>query len=409
MSQMSIPGKLLVIDDRFEDVQPLLTELTRYGVPIVYWNPNSPSKPSTTNVRVVLTDINLLGLDIVTKESYEDLAAKVKDVSGPFILLFVSVHFNEDSPSLLSEAYHDVTGKQLPGIVVGVNFDKTQAREVLAEVPDKIREILSRHELFSALLLAESVLNQGADSVLSEFTRQEFETTIRALIKSIVDDTGEESAAREFVMLLSRLLTRNISSSTSYPGLKTTLNALVASGSMTASPSLEASIYNKRMYYAPDRGEDYWTGDIFETDSADPFRKFAILITPSCDIAQDKVGYYKFCYGVIATETGLQEYPSHPIYTMDKSLKNPNEAVQRYLHKKGSFPRLYPLNHFLDDSGDDSRTLVIDFQLVESITPTDLSTKTWNRIYRLDSPFTEDLLQKYGAHSFRLGSPTVTE
>ncbi|MDG6920888.1 MAG: hypothetical protein JRN59_05105 [Nitrososphaerota archaeon] len=411
LSQPSISGKLLVLDDTFDSIRPLLMELVKNGVPVVFWNPSSGIKPSTTNVRVILTDINLLGLETVTRGSYDDLAAKLKEIQGPFLVMFVSVNFDEeDSVKMLKEAYHDVTNKDLPGIVLGINFDKTQAQEVLSEIPARIRSVLSEQRLFSVILLSETILNQGTDRVLSEMTRKEFEAAVQALLKSIIDDTGKESVAREFVVLLSRLLTRNMESSPQYVQLKATIEDLLGGGAMSATPASESWIYNRRMYYVPDQKENHWTGDIFLTNSSNPMQQYAILITPACDISQGKkLTYYKFCYGVAVTESDLQTNFQHPIYQMDKSLgTNSTLAIQKYLKREGTPQRMYPLNHFQDNKGDDSRTLVIDLQAVQSMTPAELDSKGWTPLMRLDSPFVEDLLQKYGSYSYRLGAPSVT-
>ena len=389
----------------------MVNELVRLGAPIVFWNPTTGIKPSTTNVRVILTDINLLGLETVTRGSYDDLAAKLKDIPGPFLVMFVSVNFDEDdSVTMLEEAYRDVTGKDLPGLVLGVNFDKTQAREALAQIPTRIQTILSEQRLFNIILLSETVLNQGTDKMLGELTRKEFETAVQALLKSIVDDTGKESAAREFVVLLSKLLTRNIESSPQYTQLKAVIEQLLQGGVATVTPASESWIYNKRMYYVPDEKEIRWTGDIFNTGSQNPLQQYAILITPTCDISQEKkLTYYKFCYAVVATENDLRSNLQHPVYQMDKSLgTNVNLAIQRYLKRDRTPQRYYPLNHFLEDTADDTRTLVVDLQAVRSLTPDELRTSGWTPILRLDSPFVEDLLQKYGSFSFRLGAPTVT-
>jgi hypothetical protein len=410
-NQQSISGKLLVLDDKFESIQPLLTELVRYGVPIVFWNPTTQIKPSTTNVRVILTDINLLGLETVTRGSYDDLAAKLKDIPGPFVVMFVSVNFDkDDSVNMLKEAYRDVTNKDLPGIALGVNFDKTQAQEVLAEIPDKIRAVLSEQHLFNIILLSETLLNQGTDKVLSELTRKEFEAAVQTLLKSIIDDTGKESVAREFVVLLSRLLTRNMESSPQYAQLKNAIEELLRTGTLPTTTTSESWIQNKRMYYVPDQKEDHWTGDIFLTNSSNSLQQYAILITPACDISQGKkLTYYKFCYGVAVTEKDLLTNFQHPLYSMDKSLgTNAAMAIQKYLKRMGTPQRMYPLNHFLDDTGDDSRTLVLDLQAVQSLTPEELNSKGWIQVMRLDSPFVEDLLQKYGSYSYRLGAPSVT-
>ncbi len=408
-NQPRIPGKLLVLDDKFDSVQALLTELVRNGVPVVFWNPTTNIKPSTTNVRIILTDINLLGLETVTTGSYEDLAAKLKDIPGPFLVMFVSVNFDkDDSANMLREAYYNVTNKDLPGIVLGVNFDKTQTRETLAEIPGKIRAVLLSQRLFSIILLSETILNQGTDRMLGELTRKEFEAAVQALLNSIIEDTGKESVAREFVVLLSRLLTRNMESSPQYGQLKAAIDDLLRRESPPTTRASESWIYNKRMYYVPDENEIFWTGDIFRTNCGLPYQ-YAILITPSCDISQKKFTNYTFCYGLVTSEKNIKENDSDPVFIFDQSLNgNKENAIKKYIRKENSPIKVYILNHFLEDSEDDTRTLIIDFQSVYSFTKENIAERKWKRAIRLDSPFIEDLLQKYGAYSFRLGVPTVT-
>lgn len=407
-------GKMLIIDDQFEDIKELINEFLRKGFPITYWNPKTINKPNLDNVRVILTDINISGAEPVTRQNYDELAELLSGITGPFLLMFVSVNFDEDdSVEMMKESYHDVNGKNIPGIVMGVNFDKKQTSEVIEEMTKKLDDVITAQNLFQTLLVAEAIINQGKDRVLSELSREDFTGAVETLLNTIENDTGSSSVAREFVLVLSRLLTRSPELSPQYNQLKDMINRLQTiqvGGDTGSAHQSDGWIYYNRMFYKPDNIDSHWTGDIFKIKDEEPMKQFAILITPACDMTRDqKITYYKFCNGFVATESDLKS-KEHPLYKADKSLNGDSaKAIEKYIKRNQSISlRFYPLNHFLDDAKDDSRTLIIDFQSVRSLEPSSLSTSKWEHIVRLDSPFIEDLLQKYGTYSYRLGVPTVT-
>ncbi len=405
------PGKLLVIDNVFDSVRPLIIELVRHGITTVFWDPNSEVRPSTTNVRVILTDIDLLGLDVSSENSYEDLALRLKDIQGPFLVIFISIMYDEDSARMLSDAYRKITNTELPGVVLGLNMDKTQTEQVLSKIPEEIIKVLSTNQLFNIILLAEELLNRGTDKLLSDLTRREFENAVRALLYSIVNDTGKESAAREFVVLLSRLVTRNMEVSPQYLALKKVVGDIANNNSSYSAKPSDSWVYYKRMYYLPDKDEEFRTGDIFLTDSGNPIERYAILVTPACDISQDKAVSYTFCFGAIVSEKSIEEEKDHPIYYIDPALNgDKDKARKRYLTGENKAPeRIYFLRYFLDEENDYTRTFIVDFQSIHSIRSALFQKLEWKRIIRLDSPYIEDLLQKYGAYAFRLGTPSLAD
>ncbi|GAI22192.1 unnamed protein product, partial [marine sediment metagenome] len=95
--------------------------------------------------------------------------------------------------------------------------------------------------------------------------------------------------------------------------------------------------------------------------------------------------------------------------------KKRNEVINAIATGSG-LPQGYYILHFLKSSvdADDYFHLLIDFSMVQSEAKKSGEGAVripsgWHRICRLDSPYIEDLLQKYASISARIGTPDIPE
>ena len=102
--------------------------------------------------------------------------------------------------------------------------------------------------------------------------------------------------------------------------------------------------------------------------------------------------------------------------TGDNKFKKRNEVIKT-LATGSDLPERFYILHFFrhsEESGDYLH-LLIDFTKINSIachrdTVGNLRVpRGWTRLCRLDSPYKEDLLQKYSSYSARLGTPSIPQ
>jgi hypothetical protein len=267
-------------------------------------------------------------------------------IPGPFAVLLVSVNATEESADRLREAYLQVNdGKELPGVVIENPISKTD--KIAETIVRYISSMLNNKPVFESLLLAELSIEHGKDASLAELAEQRFEATVKAWVKSIAKDSGEISLTREFVMSLVRFRTRCLSNSPTYPKLKSLLKT-IADQRVSGIEPLNSRIMHYRAYCEPDSEEDPWTGDIYETGYGDSMRKYAALITPACEIAQQKASNMTFCYGFVLLPQDL-ENTNHFIFSLDDDLNNQMTSERKKKYFKGTtwIPRrFHPLDNF---------------------------------------------------------------
>jgi hypothetical protein len=404
----------MVIDDDFSSVREYIAELAKTGIPVLWWNGDGNPPHSANDVRFVLLDLDLTGTSAV--DNY-DLDARVLGlVPGPFTVLIVAVNPTVDSAENLKKAYSDVNkGKELPGFIIKNTITKrTMEPDKIAQTAASyIREILDKKPIFESLLLAEQSIEYGKDASLAELAQERFEATIKAWVKSIAEDAGDESLAREFVLSLAQFQIRHLGKSSAYPKLKALLKTLSAQKSSSDQP-LSSRIMHYRSYYDPDPGEDPWTGDTYETNGGDPKKAYATIITPKCSLRG--ASYLTLCYGFPIMPDDLDN-ENHFIFDFDPTLKKQksNERKGKYLKGNVGIPRRFGVVdafRIIDRTAGAAEKFVrlfFDFQSLESITFDEFKKRKWTRLCRLDSPYIEDLLQRYGLYSMRIGIPKPVE
>ena len=404
LSAERLPGKVLVVDDKFETVDYMIEELAKRGIPVLFWNGEGEPPKSASGVRVLITDLNLTGEADSPDMQYDYTASVLDLIPGPYAVLIVSVNPTSDSPSNLKSAYKRVTDRDIPGFIIPKAFSKEEAKD-LDTLVTALNSMLKKRPIFQALLLTEEILDKARDAVVRDIAQEQFEPAVSALIRSIAKETGADSVARELAKLLAHLQTRNVRKMETYDRLKKFLSELVTEKEQDVSTKLRSYILNLRMYYVPDENERPWTGDIYKLPGSTEHKRYAILMTPACDISQDKVTHLTFCYGFPITEAGLKK-DNHPIYRRDKKVANYNQA-RKYLTGKDIPQRFYGLDNYREEANG-HEILLLDFQDIHSKEIDKFKNSGWLRTCRLDSPYLEDLLQKFGSHSFRIGTPDTT-
>lgn len=132
-----------------------------------------------------------------------------------------------------------------------------------------------------------------------------------------------------------------------------------------------------------------------------------VILTPPCDIAQDKVDFHRF--------TVLQPFPlfflniCREVFggeTIDLSdiSKKKESKIRNKLER--AIRNAWPRYHFLPGAEGIFKTnRIIDFEIVISA-----PIKTFSpdlRIARLNSPYKEELIHRYSHHTMRIGTENI--
>ena len=417
MADLSYAGKILVVDDRYDEaVEKAVTTLVQRGMLVQYWNGKGALPESIRNVRVVILDLDLanLGTRSPGPEFYSLAAEALNKIPGPFVVVIMAMDFNDKDPSGLKEFYETSYGVPFPGFIAEQGFTKTselfepEGAQRLAEL---IAQTVSGNAILDLVLLWEVVLDQGKDLAVKDLVKVEVENAIIALIQSICKELGEESAAHQLVGIMMRLVSRNVRGGRNFEKLDNLVRTLNKSPPPERRDPL---LYHRLKFYHPAQEESHWTGDIYRTTNEQKYDQYAIVLTPACDLSQGKAKSVLMCFAFPLKEEYLQD-KEYPPYVVDDSVAKKldvgsiSQAAdlvrQRYFDFNFTkLPmRIHRVAHFVDKLNTEPFGICFDFNNVRSV-PID-HLKNWERVCRLDSPFIEDMLQKYGSQAFRIGVP----
>lgn len=413
----SFPGRVLVIDDNFNDVEKFVLELAKKGISVEYWDGKSVRQSPLLNIRVIILDLDLTGGIISRGEpSYYSLAAQaLHEVKGPYLLIIYSADFVDDDIAGLKAIYEEQFASKISGFVISKGGATKETS--FEELYQMIETATENKKIFKLILTWEKLLDSAKDEGLGKFASEQVENEFHAFVQSVANDVVSlESLPREFISNMMRMLTRYMNKGSNFQELSKILEDLVSSGQPTTSDPI---LLNLRMYFVPDKSEKPWTGDIYRIEVGNPydgknFWQYGIVLTPVCDLVQNKAERLLLCMGIPISFESLKD-SQHPFYKLNKSFKwqygkdgKPDENKQEINFNKAvkdamkNLPlRIYPLWHFKD--GSNYFGLCFDFQNVCSIELNEINSE--NRICRLDSPIVEDMLQRYGSYAFRIGAP----
>ena len=130
-----------------------------------------------------------------------------------------------------------------------------------------------------------------------------------------------------------------------------------------------------------------------------------VILTPTCDIAQDKVDYHRvtilqpfplfflnLCFEILGDELDLSNLSKNH---KDKIANKLDRAVRN----------AWPRYHFFPKEDVFKTDRIIDFEVIVSI-PIDVFSSS-HRIARLASPYKEELIHRYSHHTMRIGTEDI--
>jgi len=404
---ITVPGKILVIENRWEDVKEIIESFWKTGEGIVYSNSIPDKAPS--NVRLVILDLVLReGGNQVEDTDYQQAALALKRIESKtqfYLVVLWSIYITPDTENEVIEnlknAYKGQTEKDLPDRILKPfgkkNFVK---KDVVNEITNWIQENPEAGLVFEW----EKSIEEGRDKTVSEIANI---GGIRTIVKTMEKELGETAIARGTFTLFNKLLLRHSLLSLTKNGFTPLIEKMLEEKDMAGTNTLEwyHRIHCLKAYYKVEDNEPLWTGDILKTNIDSNLQKeYAVVVTPACDFAQKKVPKIKVVYGIKIKN--IEEYGVNdedvplPVQKLGKTKKskwkNRNKVINAIV-KGSALPDRFYILHFLEFSSDKNYFhLLIDFSNVQSIKLEENMKLPmgWQRICRIDSPYIEDLLQK---------------
>lgn len=404
-----IPGRILVVDDVYEDVGDIVQSFREEGYGVIYREGPSDDIGELSNVRLVILDLDLKGLGPGTDLEWPALVLRrLAEGGNAFYLVAVwSKHVrNGKNPDdrdwlvELKEAYAEQTGRPFPDLFLRPFKKQPEQRELL----ERIRKWVEGTPHAGLVFEWERLLNKARDHATSKILDLEG-GSLSSLVKALRHEVGE-SADRELVQLFNKVLLRYMTTG-DLVEVKELIDRLGEGDDVDL--DWYVRFHQFQAFYSPDETEPKWTGDIWTTSEEDPEKRFAILITPACDLAQSRSRYLNVAYAVMFEPWSKAKNKFRMGKRKVIAALTRTEATPETEGRGQVIPDLpqniYPLPFF--PAPDTFSWLLVDLSQVEAMRLDDFTDRGWKRICRLDSPYIEDLLQRFAALSARVGVPAI--
>jgi hypothetical protein len=410
--KLSDIGKVLFVDDDYSTIADVVESFLDAGIPVQYWKGSGELPSSIFNVRIVVVDLDLtdLKMRIPGDEFFIPAVDALKIIPGPFIVVIVAREFKKDDPARLEKMYLERTKAPLVGFIADAGLTKEQLEDPRI-LEGLIVSVLEKNEILHLILSWEGIFDRSKDAALHDIMASNVEAPARALVNILCSNFGETKAtARELIDVMTRLVSRRTSETEDFNNLVKLISGInkTLPGNLDGFPSSEdLRLYSRLMFYLPPTEEDVTTGDIYETPKK---FQYGIVLTPKCDLTQEKTDNVLVCYGFpLKKECFLEkDFPAHKsdpeIAKLHKeNVKSPEKIAEIMEHRYFTerLPQWLPiLWNFCPE--EKNFGICLDFRGVQSVEKTEV--KKWKRLSRIDSPYIEEILQKYGSMMSRIGT-----
>ncbi len=420
---MSIfPGNVLVIDDRFNivyDKEPtdeldrvqyksfvdIRTVCESNGIPLI-------SITETTDVEYVLKRISLysnvrlliLDLDLNNSGDIEEddvyliqkIILKATACFGYFLLL-INSSFAEKWEEIKTQFDESIRAQK----IISNLSDSYNKKD--KNLDEKILSLLTKKYSIEIISQFEVGLNNAKDMVLGNFIDFSMSTWENVMFNLKSDFDSKQTLNYTITQFLIGLIKQflinlnysEIGDDTKHDG---DLLKQIARGFNYIS-NLEGQL----------KGHPIWTGNLYKSEFNSLDKKYMLVITPECDLAQGKTVLVKIVYGFEVNETTFPEtYKAEDF----KDKADPPLLVKKLgLDRSGNWKKRKDIDdrlgisqhlYFLPYASENSKHLFIDFRNTESV---ELNKNYYKLIARVNDPLITDITDKFSALFNRKGLP----
>jgi len=409
---VEFPGNVLIIDDnvnlplKYSDLEQVpdtgynktdyrfYKDVLKYfddnGIPVIKMDYTTDyprminNIKNYQNVRLFILDLDLNGTGQIDSDLINLIIQTALEQFGYFFLLISSNHLQ-------------IWGDQIKEIVINDNKKSAHLITNLSEGCDKIlaeenyiESLISKCYSINLISKFEYSLNKSRDIAFGDFI--EFDnTTWQKLVSTIQcgnKNLGNHDLTNIFINNIKQYL---LDVEYSDPGNDTDLN-----------PETLKKIFHRVNYSDNINGilekQLVWTGNFYKTNLKDPGLQYGLIITPECDIANNKHIVFKVLFGFEINDNTFSTYRKNDDF---KTIP----LLAKRTSSNGKFKSRGEINSFkkLDNSvsslyslpfiGENSENIVLDFRF--SSYRTELVIKKWKLISRINSPMIIDIIDKY--------------
>jgi hypothetical protein len=406
------PGNIMVIDDQYELVHSAPPQdadaLVQYkalkgvkdfceshGIPLLTISDTNDIGTMKarmelySNVRMLIIDLDLNNDGNVSPEDdYETvrfiLQTAIKRY-GYFLLLINSAHA-EAWEGIKASLPADITAKFLMNLTH--SYDKKGEGNIYDSL-DKIGENYSAELIYDF----ESFLSEARDKAFNSFL--DFEKDSWRKIYQTLYKEGGEMANHDITSILMGILKQHLLGS-KYSSISQEGQAI------SSDETIEKLVYQSLNYtFNLDKRLDshpIWTGNLYETTLGHD-RKYALIISPECDIANGKHLFYKIVFGFHADIATLPADYDPKIY----SGENTAPLLAQRVGKKMKLPTKKDIASFGTSLGAHfyavrhvaSTPIYFDYRDVSSLLEAELINKKWKLLLRVNEPMITNILDGY--------------
>lgn len=403
---MMIPGRVLVIDDKRGEVDDLVDEFLARGEHAIYSDIVVQSE-YCSNVRLLIMDYFLV--EYSEKDSLDTITTIIDTVSEKtnfFMVIIWSAKVTEENreefKTRILERYQSRFKKDMPGILLQpISKDELNYQELINRIEIEIDNFPN----LSLIYEMERILNSAKDKALNRICDI---GNWSNLIKTLKKEYTLESIMRQILSIYLTMLKRNLISTDKY-------GICIARMFKTAEPfSVDdfARIYSSQYYYSVLKGEQIGTGDVLFSEKND---KYYMIITPECDITNDKHTSTKLIEAIRIDHPKLVdlEYLKGLIKEIPAFIKCSEKKIIDAIPQRGrGLSENYHILPFLRDyEKKEFFHLLFDFHKIKSLRKTRklYELQNYTRICRVDVPLINDFIQRYVSYSSRFGTMTIPD
>lgn len=323
---------------------------------------------------------------VTTLVSFADAMRQLESGKYDIVILDVRQHGNNftDDDDLGRKIFDQIRARRFIPIIFYTGIPAK-----VTELKSPVVKVIEKTETIRAL---ESVIGELIDTRLLTINRaliSHVETIQRQYMWDFVAENWNNLDTTTDQVSVAYLLARRLALS-----LQTGIAPMVDDlGGDATGLDVEETVHPMHYYIMPPLDKQvFYAGDIFR-GTVDGQAGYFVLLTPSCDLVQDKVERT-----VLACCAELTSCPECQQWGQNRESKNKKRALEDL------FANRKDRHHFLPGVLSMPH-LLVDFQNVKSIALSDLRGLT--RVTSLDSPYREHLLSRFVRYMGRLGTPDL--
>lgn len=400
-----IPGKILIIDDKRGEVDSLIDEFSEMGEHVVY-SDELVKEECYNNIRLLIMDYWIHEDD--EENSLDTIATVIKEASEKSKFFMTAIWSVKTTEENKTQYQKNIVERYLKN-----NKEETSIPCVLLEPMSKkdldylqlikrIEEEIKKHPNLNLLYEAEQIVDKAKDCVANQIYALGGWSN---LTKTLQNEYDIDSIGRQILSIYFNFLKRCYSPSAQF---KECITELLSSKDDFNLNDF-AKVFGAQYYFNVGENEQVGTGDIlFNKEKV----KYCIVMTPECDITQNKhtaitlVESMKFTHDELADREKLRDLAkTFDLRNKEGKLEGPSQTVSALLFNSGIASNYCTLPFLTDPTSGKYYHLIFDFHKMIQVNKTkDLKElPEYARICRVDVPLINSFIQKYTSHCSRFG------